>query len=258
MALKHSLKSHVCWGGNAPHACAHTLCVRELSASYGRVKALEDVSFSASCGHTLALVGPNGAGKSTLLKILARLMRPDAGEILWNGAPLRQFPHETTYLPQRSEVNWAFPLTVRDLVAMGRYPSLGIWRKERAHDREIVDKALFTLGLERLRDRQIGALSGGQQQRAFLARALAQEAHILLLDEPFTGLDSRGTASLGELLGALAREGRLIVASHHDLHTAPAIFDQTLLLRRRVIAFGPTRSVLTPPLIDEAFAPESP
>lgn len=257
MALEHDQDGHICWGGNAPHACAHTLCVEKLSASYGRVEALEDVSFAAQCGHTLALVGPNGAGKSTLLKILAQLMQPDSGAILWNGAPLCRFPHETAYLPQRSEVNWAFPLTVRDLVEMGRYPSLGIWRKVRAHDAEIVDKALFTLGLERLWNRQIGALSGGQQQRAFLARALAQEAHILLLDEPFTGLDSRGTASLGELLGTLAHEGRLIIASHHDLHTAPAIFDQTLLLRRRMIAFGPTRSVLTPPLIEEAFNPAS-
>lgn len=246
---------HICWGGSHSHACAHSLRVEHLSASYGRVPALDDITFETHCGHTLALVGPNGAGKSTLLKILARLLPPDAGSILWNGEPLDNFPHETAYLPQRSEVNWAFPLTVRDLVAMGRYPSLGIWRAPRQHDREIIDKALFALGLEQLGDRQIGALSGGQQQRAFLARALAQEAHILLLDEPFTGLDSRGTASLGELLRTLAREGRLIIASHHDLNTTASIFDETLLLRRRMIAFGPTREVLSPASLEEAFGP---
>lgn len=245
---------HICWGGSHSHPCTHSLRVERLSASYGRVPALDDITFETQCGHTLALIGPNGAGKSTLLKILARLMRPDTGSILWNSEPLNDFPHETAYLPQRSEVNWAFPLTVRDLVAMGRYPSLGIWRAPRQHDQEIIDKALFALGLEQLRNRQIGALSGGQQQRVFLARALAQEAHILLLDEPFTGLDSRGTVSLGALLRTLAREGRLIIASHHDLNTAASIFDETLLLRRRMITFGPTRDVLTPAGLEKTFA----
>lgn len=244
---------HICWGGGHHHTYRHTLSVRHLSAAYGRVLALEDVSFEAHCGHTVALIGPNGAGKSTLIKTLARLIVPTSGEILWNDQPIARFPHEIAYLPQRSEVNWAFPLTVRDLVQMGRYPSLGVWRAVSQHDTDIVNKALHTLELDDLQHRQIGALSGGQQQRAFLARALAQEAHILLLDEPFTGLDLRGTEALTALLRTLANEGRLIIASHHDLNTAADIFDQSLLLKRRLIAFGATPDTLTHPHLDLAF-----
>lgn len=244
---------HICWGGGHRHTYRHTLSVRHLSAAYGRLLALEDISFEAHCGHTLALIGPNGAGKSTLIKILAQLIAPLSGEILWNGQEISRFSHEIAYLPQRSEVNWAFPLTVRDLVQMGRYPSLGIWRAATQHDTDIVDKALHTLELEDLQHRQIGALSGGQQQRAFLARALAQEAHILLLDEPFTGLDLRGTEALTALLRTLADEGRLIIASHHDLNTAADIFDQCLLLKRRFIAFGNTADTLAQVNLDRAF-----
>ena len=148
-------------------------------------------------------------------------------------------------------------ITVRELVEMGRYPSVGIMRKLNTHDREIVDKALESLELTALQHRQIGALSGGQQQRAFLARALAQEAHILLLDEPFTGLDVPGMESLGKLLRSLASEGRLIIASHHDLNTAPRIFSHCLLLKKQRIAFGKTEDVLTPQNLELAFGKQS-
>jgi ABC-type Mn2+/Zn2+ transport system ATPase subunit len=136
---------------------------------------------------------------------------------------------------------------------MGRYPALGNWKAMRKHDRDIVDKSLQTLNLEHLQNRQIGALSGGQQQRAFLARALAQEAHIFLLDEPFTGLDVPGMEALGELLRSLASEGRLIIASHHDLTSAPRIFSHCLLLKKQRIAFGPTQTVLSPDNLLTAF-----
>lgn len=247
---------HICWGGSHEHADAHRLSVEGVTARYGQVVALDDITFSTVCGHTLALVGPNGAGKSTLLRLMAGLMPLTRGSITWNGQPLQSCPHEIAYLPQRSDVDWSFPLTVRDLVEMGRYPSIGIWGKFSRHDREIVDKALDSLNLNELRNRQIGALSGGQQQRAFLARAIAQEAHLLLLDEPFTGLDLPSTETLGGLLRSLAAEGRLIIASHHDLNSAPLIFDQTLLLNRQVIAFGDTRQVLTPAHISRAFHKE--
>ncbi|MBQ8480469.1 MAG: metal ABC transporter ATP-binding protein [Akkermansia sp.] len=244
---------HICWGGGHHHSGAHTLAVRHLTAAYGSNKVLCDISFSASCGNTLALIGPNGAGKSTLLNLLAGLLQPLSGDMSWSGTPLHANRHETAFMPQRTEVDWRFPITVRELVEMGRYPAVGIWRKLRPHDIEIVDKALDALNLIDLQHRQIGALSGGQQQRAFLARALAQEAHILLLDEPFTGLDVPGTESLAELLRSLAAEGRLIIASHHDLSTADKIFDRALLLNRQLIAAGPTADVLTEQNLYTAF-----
>ena len=227
--------------------------MQQVSARYGDVVALESIDFSLHCGHTLALIGPNGAGKSTLINLLAGLQKPTAGNILWNGNPLHNTRHEIAYMPQRTEVDWRFPITVRELVEMGRYPALGMWRTPNRHDREIVEKALDALQLTQLQKRQIGELSGGQQQRAFLARAVAQEAHILLLDEPFTGLDVPGMESLGELLQSLASEGRLIIASHHDLNSAPRIFSHSLLLKKRRIAFGTTQEVLTADNLLAAF-----
>ena len=194
-------QDHICWGAHASHPDRHRLEVDSLSVYYGSLLALNGISFSITCGHTLALMGPNGAGKSTLIKALAGLIRPDSGKILWNGCPLHDTPGEIAYLPQRSDVDWSFPITVRALVEMGRYPSLGLWKKFGRHDRDIVEKSLHVLGMESLADRQISELSGGQQQRAFLARALAQEAHVLLLDEPFTGLDAPRQPIPGEASG---------------------------------------------------------
>ncbi len=254
----HDGHDHICWGGGHVHPCRHKLEVTELSVRYGSVEALRGISFSATCGSTLALIGPNGAGKSTLLHVLAGLLVPESGSVLWNGTPLTALRYEIAFMPQRTEVDWKFPITVRQLVEMGRYPALGAWKSLRHHDVEIVDKALETLGLTSLQGRQIGALSGGQQQRAFLARAMAQEAHILLLDEPFTGLDVPGMESLAALLRALAAEGRLIIASHHDLNTAATVFDETLLLRRKLLASGSTADVLCPDNLRRAFGDNLP
>lgn len=246
-------RDHICWGAHASHPDRHRLEVDSLSVYYGSLLALNGISFSITCGHTLALMGPNGAGKSTLIKALAGLIRPDSGKILWNGRPLHDTPGEIAYLPQRSDVDWSFPITVRALVEMGRYPSLGLWKKFGRHDRDIVEKSLHALGMESLADRQISELSGGQQQRAFLARALAQEAHVLLLDEPFTGLDAPSSQSLGRLLDSLAAEGRLVIASHHDLNTAADIFDTILLMNREMAAFGPPKEVLSTARIREIY-----
>lgn len=256
-----AVDAHICWGGaNAHHTgCHHELAVRGICAAYGAgAPALEDISFSIHCGHTLALMGANGAGKSTLLNVLAGLLRPTQGCVLWHGRPLHDTRHEIAYMPQRSEVDWAFPITVRQLVEMGRYPALGLWKTPDSHDSLIVEKALASMRLQDLQHRQIGQLSGGQQQRAFLARALAQEAHILLLDEPFTGLDLPGAESLGMLLRSLAQEGRLIIASYHDVEQAPRLFDKTLLLKRGVIAYGPTADTLTPANLALAYGTPAP
>lgn len=236
------------------HDHHHELVVESLRVTYRRHIALDGIRFATSCGNRVALIGANGAGKSTLIKAIAGLVPRAAGTIRWRGTAVKKWSREFAYLPQREEVDWSFPITVRGLVEMGRYPQAGWWGRFSSSDEDAVDRALEALELVDLRDRQIRELSGGQQQRAFLARAIAQEAHVLLLDEPFTGLDRRASSQLGELLDRLAREGRLIIASHHDLRSAPELFDEALLLSTRQVAFGPVAEVLTPELLDRTFA----
>ncbi|MEM6912290.1 MAG: metal ABC transporter ATP-binding protein [Verrucomicrobiota bacterium] len=220
----------------------HELVVRELCLSYQQIPAFREVEFRTRCGQCLGLLGPNGAGKSSLLKAIAGLVPPEGGEIIWRGQAMRKSIHEIAYLPQREEVDWNFPVTVRGVVEMGRYPQVSWWRRFRQRDEEVVDRALEAMALQDLAKRQVSELSGGQQQRVFLARALAQESHVLLLDEPFTGLDRPAQESLSRLLRQLASEGRLVIASHHDLGTVEKIFDEVLLLRCQQVAFGPTES----------------
>ena len=230
-------------GCDAPSG--HELRVSSLTVRYAETLAVDKVDLATHCGRCVALVGPNGAGKSTLMKSLVGLVTPSSGEIIWRGQPLSSSTSEIAYLAQRSQVDWQFPLTVRGLVEMGRYPHVGWWRKFKKQDDEVVDAALETMRLTDLAERQISALSGGQQQRAFVARALAQEAHVLLLDEPFTGLDLPSQELLTELLARLAAAGRLIIAAHHDLNTVASIFDEVLLINRKAISFGPIDSAFT-------------
>lgn len=239
--------------GCAHHGQHHELVIKNVTVRYRRVLALDDVSLATSCGNRVALIGPNGAGKSTLLKAIAGLVPRDGGSISWRGTAVKKWSREFAYLPQREEVDWSFPITVRGLVEMGRYPQTGWWRKFSATDSAAVDRALESLALLDLQHRQIRELSGGQQQRAFLARALAQEAHVLLLDEPFAGLDRNAAQLLGDLLARLAHEGRLVIASHHDLSTVPRLFDEALILATHTLAFGPVADVLTPELIERTF-----
>lgn len=233
----------------------HELVIDGVGVSYRAVRALEDVSFSTSCGSCVALIGPNGAGKSTLLKAIAGLLSADTGRILWRGTRMAKWSREIAYLPQREDVDWKFPITVRGVVRMGRYPNAGWWRPFSKTDEAAVDRALEAMSLTDLAQRQISQLSGGQQQRVFLARALAQEAHALLLDEPFTGLDRTSKAALAALLRELAAEGRLVVASHHDLDTVRDIYDEVLLLNRRTIAFGPVSTTFTEENLNATFGP---
>ena len=242
---------------NCPHKHQHhhELVVQGVSVNYHHTSALVDVSFATSCGNSVALVGPNGAGKSTLLKVIAGLIKKSSGSILWRNESVKKSSRGFAYLPQSEEVNWDFPITVRGMVEMGRYPHLGPWKRYGDKDDEVVEKSLALMQLESLQNRQIRELSGGQQQRAFLARSLAQEAHVLLLDEPFTGLDRDHSAHLAKLLREITREGRLVIASHHDLNTVTDIFDDTLLLNRRVIAYGTTQKTLNEENLDLAFLP---
>ncbi|MFP4353183.1 MAG: metal ABC transporter ATP-binding protein [Puniceicoccaceae bacterium] len=232
------------------------LVVRDLHVDYGRIRALEDVSLDLPAGSATAVVGRNGAGKTTLLKAIAGLLPEADGTISWGGRPLASSERRALvgYLPQRGEIDWDFPITVRGLVEMGLYPLIGNWGRLRAAHRERAAQALARMGLASLASRRIGELSGGQQQRAFLARAIAGGARILLLDEPFAGLDREAGEKLGRIFRDLTAAGALILASHHDLNSVGTLFDRTLLLRSRPLAFGPTAEVLTDEAIRETFA----
>lgn len=228
------------------------LNLARVSLRYDGHLALEDISFHLHVGERVAVVGPNGAGKSTLFKIVAGVLRPSAGEVTVYGSG--PGGHVCIgYVPQRNQVDWRFPVSVADVVMMGRIAKLGLlgWPKKR--DWEFVQAALETVGLADLADRQIGELSGGQQQRMFIARALAQEAELMLMDEPLTGLDTPAQEGLLSLLGELQRKGVTVMVATHDLDQAARYFDRILLLNRRLIAFGPAADVLQPEKLVEAY-----
>lgn len=235
--------------GRAP---AH-LQVNHLSVWYDSHLALDDVSFDVPHGARVAVVGPNGAGKSTLFKALVGLLPSARGSITIHGLPLGSHKDCVAYVPQRQEIDWRFPVTVDDVVMMGRYSRIGWFRRVGSHDRAIVARCLQAMGLVGLAKRPIGELSGGQQQRVFLARALAQEPHILLMDEPFTGVDASTQETTLALLEALQAQGVTLMVSTHDLNLAAARFERVLLLNRRVIAYGQAEQVLTPENIASAF-----
>ncbi|MGJ8676073.1 MAG: metal ABC transporter ATP-binding protein [Akkermansiaceae bacterium] len=242
------------------HGQVHQLQIDALHVSYRDLTVLKDIHLHSHCGTCLALIGPNGAGKSTLLKAIAGLVKADSGNITWSGVDhIKCRGGEFAYLPQHDEVNWSFPITVRGVVEMGRYPQLGPWRKFGAKDHEAVNKALALMEMDgELADRQISELSGGQKQRAFIARAVAQEAHVLLLDEPFTGLDRNHTANLARLLRKLTAENRLVIASHHDMSTLDGIFDEVLMLKREIIAYGKVAEVFTEKNLSRTFGNQIP
>ena len=225
----------------------HLLEVKGVAGRYGDKVALEGADFRITCGQRLALLGPNGAGKSTLIKILAGLMRPVAGEVRWRGEPLTASTREIAYFPQMNRHQRHFPLRVREVVGMGRYPYRGNFEKFRAEDYEAIERAIETMDLGGIAGRQIDELSGGQQQRAFIARALAQNAHVILLDEPFNGLDVESRCQLALTLAELAKSGHLIIASHHNLDNVGEIFDWALVLDRLQVSYGPVEEVMAGP-----------
>jgi ABC-type Mn2+/Zn2+ transport system ATPase subunit len=231
----------------------HELVVSDLAVRYGKIAALEQINFATSCGNVVALIGPNGAGKSTLLKTIAGLVPRQSGQVLWRGSNVSRWHREFAYLPQREDVDWNFPITVRGLVEMGRYPQVSWWRRFTEEDEAAVNSAMAAMQLDGLENRQISQLSGGQQQRAFLARALAQEAHVFLLDEPFTGLDRPAQENLVQLMHAQARAGRLIISSHHDLATVREMFDQVLVINKRQITFGSVADVYHADTLEAAY-----
>jgi ABC-type Mn2+/Zn2+ transport system ATPase subunit len=226
--------------------------LRQVTVSYDGVTALDAVTLALSAGDQVAVVGPNGAGKSTLFHVIAGTLKPTQGQVnIYGSGP--QGHSCVGYVPQRNRIDWRFPVTVQDVVMMGRVGKIGLLRWPRRQDRRLVNEALTRVDMNAFANRQIGELSGGQQQRVFLARALAQEAELLLLDEPLTGLDLPSQEAILALLAQLRRQGVTVLVATHDLNQAAEHFAKVMLLNRRLIALGAPREVLTPRLLSQAY-----
>ncbi|NYS25417.1 metal ABC transporter ATP-binding protein [Rhodobacteraceae bacterium 2376] len=235
------------------HEPDQALHVEDLTVSYGVTPALWDIDLDIPPGVMCAIVGPNGAGKSTLIKAALGLVRPVAGHVRFLGHPVGRMRGRIGYVPQRHSVDWDFPTTARDVVEMGLYRSLGWFRRPGAAARTRAMEALAQLDMQDYADRQISQLSGGQQQRVFLARALVQDAPILILDEPLAGVDASTEAVIIALLQRLRDEGRTVIVVHHDLTTVQSYFDWMVMLNVRIIAQGPVKQVYTPENLRAAY-----
>ncbi|MBS7815066.1 manganese/iron ABC transporter ATP-binding protein [Wohlfahrtiimonas chitiniclastica] len=233
-----------------------SLCVENLTVTYNNSHtAIRDVNFTLKGGTICALVGVNGGGKSTLFKSIMGMVKPTKGSVTINGesvkAALKQ--NIVAYVPQTEEVDWSFPVLVSDVVMMGRYGKMNFLRIPSTHDKQKVIEALTRVSMESLAHRQIGELSGGQKKRVFLARALAQEGKIILLDEPFTGVDVKTENAIVALLRTLREEGHLILVSTHNLGSVPEFCDQTLFINRTIIAAGPTETTFNHHNLEKTF-----
>ncbi|MCS6782505.1 MAG: metal ABC transporter ATP-binding protein [Gloeomargarita sp. SKYBB_i_bin120] len=231
------------------------IALDNVTVAYHHQIALQGVNFSLPPGVVVGLVGMNGSGKSTLLKTIMGFIRPKTGRVWIEGLPVAvaQKRGWLAYLPQSEQVDWRFPVTVQDVVMMGRYGYMNAWRVPRAIDWRIVQASLQQVDMWELRHRPIGELSGGQKKRAFLARALAQQAPILLLDEPFNGVDGPTEQAMRQLLLELRGQGHTILVATHDLKTVAAFCDQVILINKTVLAYGATPEVVTPENLHRVF-----
>ncbi|WP_119698383.1 metal ABC transporter ATP-binding protein [Microbacterium halotolerans] len=229
--------------------------VAGVTVRYGDVVALDNVSLAVEPGRVTGLIGMNGSGKSTLFRAVMGLVRPDRGRVLLDGAdPVRARRRGAVgYVPQSEDVDWSFPVAVRDVVMMGRYGHQGATRRARPADHAAVEEALERVELSAYAERQIGQLSGGQKKRAFVARGIAQGAGVILLDEPFAGVDKRSEATIVRLLRELAADGRTILVSTHDLHALPQLADEAVLLLRKVLFHGSVADALSAENLALAF-----
>ncbi|BCU54419.1 manganese/iron ABC transporter ATP-binding protein [Enterobacter kobei] len=233
------------------------LTIEQVTVTYRNGHtALRDASFSVPRGSIAALVGINGSGKSTLFKALMGFVRLAHGEIAILQRPVKQALRENlvSYVPQAEEVDWSFPVLVEDVVMMGRYGHMGMLRRAKAQDHQAVDAALARVGMLEFRHRQIGELSGGQKKRVFLARAIAQDGQVILLDEPFTGVDVQTEAKIIELLRELRDEGRTMLVSTHNLGSVTDFCDYTVMVKGTVLASGPTETTFTAENLEQAFS----
>lgn len=239
------------------------LFVDQLTVNYDKTPVLWDISLEIPQGSLVGIIGPNGAGKSTFLKAIMGLITPVSGTVAYFGKSLKRARRRVAYVPQRESVDWDFPISVADLVLMGRYGRLGWMRRPRSADKEAALHYLEAVGMAGFADRQIAQLSGGQQQRVFIARALVQEADLYLMDEPFSGVDAATESVIVQLLQKLRDTGKTVLVVHHDLNTLQSYFNWIVMLNLRLVASGPVKKVLTeemllrtygksPALLDEA------
>ncbi|MBE2269211.1 MAG: metal ABC transporter ATP-binding protein [Anaerolinea sp.] len=234
-------------------AVKHPITVEDLTVAYREEPVLWDVDLTVPNGALMAIVGPNGAGKSTLIKSILGLVEISAGRILIYGKPFAQQRHLVAYVPQRGSVDWDFPTNALDIVMMGRYGHLGWFKRPGKAEREQAMHALAQVNMEPYAKRQISQLSGGQQQRVFLARALAQDAQIYLMDEPFQGVDATTERAIIDVLKGLQAAGRTVVVVHHDLETVPEYFDHVLLLNVQAVASGTVGQVFNQQNLHRAY-----
>lgn len=227
--------------------------VRNLSVNYRHISALENVSFTLQSGQIAGLLGPNGAGKSTLIEAMLGLVPTATGTVTWRGKSVIEQLNRVAYVPQRSQINWDYPVTVARAVMMGRVTATGWFRQHSRHSHKLVCDALQRVGMWQHRQRQLRELSGGQQQRIFIARAIAQEADLLLLDEPFNNVDRQTETIMFEIFAELKAQGKTLLVISHDLSETLENYDRLLLLNKKPIAFGSRAEVLTNANINQAY-----
>ena len=231
----------------------HIIEVHDLIVSYNKKPALWNVDFDLPKGKIIGIIGPNGAGKSTLLKSIMGLLPIASGYVKIYDQALESVRDKVSYVPQRGSVDWDFPANVAEVVTMGLYRKTGLLGRIGKAEKKLASEALDKVGMSAFANRHISQLSGGQQQRVFLARAMAQNADLYLMDEPFAGVDASTESSILELLGTMRNEGKTILVVHHDLQTASEYFDHIVLLNTRLIASGPTHNVFTKKNLQEAY-----
>ncbi len=227
--------------------------VNNLHVSYYGNEVVRDVSFSFDGGHLIGIVGPNGAGKSTLMKAIIGLIHKDKGDISFNGKTVKEVRKKIAYVPQRSNIDWDFPIIVRDTVLLGTYPNLKVFRRPGKAEKARAYDCLKQVGMEAASKKQIGELSGGQQQRVFLARALAQEAEYFFLDEPFVGIDATSEKTMIRILKDLRDAGKTVFIVHHDLTTVQDYFDELVIMNHELIGAGPVQTVFRPEIMKQAY-----
>lgn len=227
--------------------------IKNVSVSYQAKVALENVSLSIDSGKITGIIGPNGAGKSTFLKSIIGLIKTDSGRVTIGGQSIDLIRKKVAYVEQRSAIDLTFPIKVDETVMLGTYPNLGLFHRPKKKDRQKVQESLEKVKMENFAKRQIGNLSGGQLQRVFIARALAQDADIIFLDEPFVGIDMVSEKLIVELLQELRDEGKTIVIVHHDLHKTKEYFDNLIILNKKLIASGPVSTTFTTSTIQKAY-----